>query len=133
MRLTRDEYAAWLGRYVSAWKSYDPKDIGELFSDEAAYSYQAGTKVVYGREAIAGSWLADRDPAGSWDAHYEPLAIDEEVHVAIGWTRYFDDAGATRDEYSNIFVCRFDGDRNCTEFTEWWMRPAKDDTGAGAE
>ena len=76
--------------------------------------------VVNGREAIVTAWLGE-DETGSWEAHYEPLAIEEAVHVAIGWSRYFDEAGAIRDEYRNIFVCRFDSDGRCTELREWWM------------
>jgi hypothetical protein len=122
MALTRDAFAAWLGRYVAAWRSYAPADIGDLFSEHAVYSYRAGTRVVEGRAAIVASWLADPDEPGSWDAHYEPLAIDREVHVAIGTSRYLDVEGAVRDEYSNIFVCRFDAEGRCSSFTEWWMR-----------
>lgn len=122
MRLTRDEFAAWLGRYLAAWRSTDPLAIGDLFSERAIYSYRAGTRVVEGRGAIVAAWLADPDEPGSWDAHYEPLAIEGEVHVAKGTTRYSDAEGAVREEFSNIFVCRFDADGRCATFTEWWMR-----------
>lgn len=125
MPLTRDQFGSWLGGYIEAWRSYDPDAIGALFAPDATYSYRAGSSVVRGREAIVASWLEDPDPADTWDAHYEPLAIDQEVHVAIGWSRYFDADGAVRDEYSNIFVCRFDSAGACVEFTEWWMRVPK--------
>ena len=121
MHLTRNDFAAWLGRYIAAWRSRDPAAIGELFGADASYSYRGGRAVVSGREAIVQSWLEDED-SGSWEAHYEPLAVEEEVHVAIGWTRYLDDAGSVRDEYSNIFVCRFDDAGRCSEFSEWFMR-----------
>ena len=120
MQLSRNEYGAWLGRYVAAWKSYDADAIGELFSADAVYNFRAGTHVVTGHEAIVEAWLTDRDEPGTWAAHYEPLAVDEEVHVGIGWTRYLD-GEEVRDEYSNVFVCRFDEAGHCSEFTEWWM------------
>lgn len=120
MQLTRDDFAAWLERYVEAWRSRDPQAIGDLFSVDASYSYRAGINVVNGRDAIVASWLEDEDRA--WEARYEPLAIEGEVHVALGWTRYRDERGEIRDEYSNIFVCRFDDTARCSEFTEWWMR-----------
>lgn len=129
MTLTRDAFAGWLGRYVAAWRSYEPADIGDLFSERATYSYRAGTRVVEGRAAIVASWLADPDPVGSWEARYEPLAIDGEVHVATGTSRYLDDAGSLRDEYSNVFVCRFDAEGRCMSFTEWWMR-TREEAGA---
>ena len=28
MHLTRDQFAAWLGRYIEAWRSNDPAQIG---------------------------------------------------------------------------------------------------------
>lgn len=121
MHLTRDEFAAWLGCYVEAWRSNDPQDIGALFSEGCSYSYRGGHTVVAGREAIVKAWL-DEEEQGSWKAAYEPLAIEDLVHVSIGWTRYFDESGMPRDEYSNIFVCRFDADGACSEFSEWWMR-----------
>ena len=128
MHLTRDGFAAWLGRYVGAWRSRDAGAIGGLFSSDASYSYRAGAAVVNGREAIVGAWLAEEDE-GTWEAHYEPLAVEAEVHVAIGWTRYYREDGSLRDEYSNIFVCRFDDAGQCTELTEWWMRTGPEPEG----
>jgi hypothetical protein len=46
------------------------------------------------------SWLADRDEPGSWKADYEILA--------------------------NVFVCRFDADGRCREYTEYYMRRRPD-------
>ena len=40
--MTRDEFAGWLDRYIAAWKSYDPDAIGDLFSEDAFYSYRGG-------------------------------------------------------------------------------------------
>lgn len=125
MHLSRDEFGAWLVRYVAAWRSGDAVEIGELFSPDAVYNFRAGVSVVRGRDAIVAAWLGE-DEAAPWDAHYEPLAIEREVHVSIGWSRYFDDAGEIRDEYSNIFLCRFDDAGRCREFTEWWMRAPKE-------
>ena len=122
MHLSRDQFAAWLSRYVEAWRSRDPEPIGSLFSEECSYSLDGGHTAVVGREAIVKAWL-DEDEPGTWDAAYEPLAIEDEVHVSIGWTRYADEAGALRDEYSNVFLCRFDAAGQCTQFSEWWMRP----------
>ena len=121
MHLTREQFAAWLGRYVEAWRVGDADLIGALFSLDCAYSYRGGHTVVTGRTAIVQAWL-DEEETGSWEAAYEPLAIEERVHVAIGTTRYFDDGGLPRDTFSNIFVCRFDEAGQCTEFSEWWMR-----------
>ena len=65
----------WLERYVEAWRSYDPSDIGDLFAVDAVYRYHAwdeGDEVDRGREAIVASWLEDKDDRDSWSASYEP-------------------------------------------------------------
>jgi hypothetical protein len=121
MQLSRDDFAAWLARYIAAWRSDDPDTIGELFSDDVAYSFYGGKSYVVGRDAVVQRWLEKADD-NAWEAHYEPLAIDVEVHVAIGWTRYFAEDGTMREEYSNIFVCRFDQAGRCAHFTEWWAQ-----------
>jgi hypothetical protein len=122
MSLTRDAFAAWLAAYIGAWRSNDAADIGRLFSADVTYSYRAGTEVLHGRDAVVASWLEDPDEPASWEAHYEPLAIDGDVHVARGWSRYLQPDGSLREEFSNIFLCRFDDAGSCSEFTEWWMR-----------
>lgn len=121
MPLSRDDFAAWLGRYVATWRSRDPQAIGDLFGADARYSFRAGTEVAEGRAAIVRAWQA-HDSDDPWEAEYAPLAIDGEIHVARGWTRYLRQDGSLGHEYSNIFVCRFDAEGRCAEFTEWWMR-----------
>jgi SnoaL-like domain len=109
-------FQAWLDRYIAAWRSTDAADIGELFSADARYFYGPFRDPVVGRDAIVADWTGEPDAPGSWEAEYRPLAIDGEVAVAIGESRYAD--GRT---FSNIFVCRFDGDGRCSEFREWFM------------
>lgn len=73
------------------------------------------------------SWLEDRDDSGTYDAHYETIAVDGDVAVANGRSRYVEADGATlTSEYDNIFVLRFDGDGRCVEFREWFMERPKD-------
>jgi len=112
----------WLDRYVAAWRSGDPGDIGALFSAGALYFYGPFRDAVVGRDAIVKDWTDNPDAPGSWAAEYRPLAVDGDVAVATGESRYTD--GKT---YSNIFVCRFDGDGRCTEFREWFMKQPRAD------
>src|SRR5687767_10257022 len=120
--MDRSAFQDWLDRYVAAWKSYDAGQIGDLFSENAEYRYHPQDEPVVGRDAIVASWLEDRDETGTYDAHYEPLAIDGDVHVATGTSSYFDADGEVRDEYANVYVCRFDGEGRCSSFTEYWIR-----------
>lgn len=120
--MDRQAFQGWLDRYVEAWKTYDPQLIGDLFSEDANYRGHPQDKGERGRDEIVAAWLTDTDAPGTYDAHYEPLAIDGDVHVAEGWSRYFNADGSTRDEYMNIYVCRFDDDGRCTSFTEYWIQ-----------
>jgi ketosteroid isomerase-like protein len=116
----------WLDRYVEAWRTYDPAAIGELFSEDAEYRYHpwdSGEQVVVGREAIVASWLDERDEPGSWTATYLPWLVAGDAAVAVGVSRYRGaDRGAVEREYHNVFLCRFDADGRCREFTEHFMR-----------
>ena len=84
--MTREDVAAWLDRYVAAWQSYDRDAIGDLFSEDAQYRYHPYDEPVVGRGAIVDSWLEeDRvDEPGSFEARYEPYAVDGDRAVVTG-------------------------------------------------
>lgn len=115
----------WLDDYVVAWKSYDEAAIGALFSEDASYRYHPwddAADTVNGREAIVAAWLGERDDPGSWTAEYHPWAIDGDRAVAVGVSRYLDADGGVEREYHNVFLCRFDAEGRCREFTEVFIR-----------
>jgi hypothetical protein len=131
--MDRASVESWLSRYVEAWKSYDRQAIGDLFSADAVYRfhpYDGGGDVLHGREAIVRSWLepdgdqSGRDEPGTYDAQYEPYAVDGERAVAVGRSSYWtDDTRSTLERvYDNVFLLRFDGDGRCVEFTELFMK-----------
>lgn len=82
----------------------------------SAPTLATSTDGLSGPAAIADGWLSEPDAPGSWEAEYHPLAIDGDIAVATGESRYTN--GRT---YSNIFVCTFDADGRCREFREWFM------------
>jgi len=122
---------AWLDRYLAAWKSYDPEDIADLFSDDVRYRYYPHAAWIVGRDAVVASWLAEdtdtqgstRDEPGTYDAAYAPVAVDGEVVVATGSSTYTDvpDGAVTR-VFDNCFVMRFDEEGRCREFTEYYTK-----------
>jgi ketosteroid isomerase-like protein len=121
MHLTRDQFADWLDRYIAAWRGGDAAEIGDLFSEDVVYSQNGGQTSIAGREAVVKDWLeASYEPDAAWEASYEPLAIEEQLYVGVGSTRYFRENGV-REDFSNIFVCRFDDDGRCRDLREWWM------------
>jgi hypothetical protein len=126
--MDRTAFQRWLDQYVAAWRSNDRKSIESLFSDDARYYYGPYAEPVTGRAAIADSWLEEPDEPDSWSASYAPLAIDGDVFVATGESRYLQpDRSTERTAYSNVYVCRFDAEGRCTEFREWFMeRPRPD-------
>ena len=117
--------AAWLDGYSQAWGTYDPTQIGVLFSEDAEYHYDPFHEPVRGREAIVADWLKDRDEAGTYEGRYRPVLVAGDQAVARGYSRYFDTNGAVRDEYDNLFLLRFDADGRCAEYREWYMRKPK--------
>ena len=115
---------AWLDRYVEAWRANDRGAIEALFSEDAVYGYRpwdSDAHTVRGREAIVNSWLDQPDDPGTWDARYEPFAVEGDRAVALGWSRY----AATGDDperlYHNAYVLRFAADGRCAEFHEFYM------------
>jgi SnoaL-like domain len=118
-------FQRWLDSYIEAWRTYDDGAIADLFSEHARYRYHPwdeGDEVVEGRAAIVANWLEDRDEPGTWTAEYRPWAIDGDRAVAAGVSRYLAADGVTVErEYHNVFLCRFDDEGLCSEFTELFM------------
>lgn len=121
--IDRTAVAAWLERYIHAWKTYDPGEIGSLFAEDVSYHFSPYSQPVIGREAVVASWLENQDAPGTWEAHYEPVAVDGNTAVATGYSRYFEADGKTfRAEWSNLYVIRFNDHGECVEFSEWYMK-----------
>ncbi len=132
----------WLERYVAAWELYDRDLIEALFSEDVVYRYHPYDQPLVGRRAVVESWLgegdhenaSERDEPGTFEASYEPVAIDGDTVVATGRSSYRGAPELTPEElnenraggeiervYFNCFVIRFDAEGRCSEFTEWLM------------
>jgi len=121
----------WLDRYVAAWVSYDPKAIGDLFTDDVSYRYHPSDEPTVGRDAVVASWLGEttaqevstRDAPGTYEAAYAPVAIEDDVVVAIGTSTYYTAPGGPVDAtYDNCFLMRFDESGRCSDFTEYYVK-----------
>ena len=123
--MDRKSLQLWLDKYVEAWRTYDPAHIGDLFSEDALYFYSPWDEdnPVRGRDAIVGAWRKEPDSSGLWEARYLPIAIEGNVGIAQGRTRYFRADGTVNREFQNIFVLHFDDAGRCERFTEWFMQP----------
>ena len=121
--MDRRGFQHWLDGYVEAWKTYDREKIRALFSDDAVYRYSPEeAEGTIGRDAIADDWLSNKDEPNTYEAIYAPLAIEGDTFVANGITRYFKPDGSQRDQYYNVYICRFNDAGECTDFTEYWMQ-----------
>jgi ketosteroid isomerase-like protein len=121
--LTKEIVAAWLASYAQAWETYDPDAIGDLFTEDATYAYHPFEEPVRGRLAIVASWLESKDVPGTYEGHYEPVAIQGDLAVANGRSRYFTDASKAKlaREYDNLFLIRFDDHGRCRSIRERYM------------
>lgn len=115
------DLASWVDRYVHAWKTNDPEEIGQLFSESARYFTAPYRKPWAGRDAIVKGWLDRKDDQGTWKFRYEILAATETLGFVRGWTTYL---GNEPNEYSNLWLVSLDTQGRCSEFTEWWMEHA---------
>ncbi len=127
--IDKTSVTAWLQAYVQAWKSYDEKAIGELFNEDAIYSYHPYREPIRGRNAIVDFWIKDRDEQGTYNGHYELVVIEGNRAITHGKSLYFEQDGKTlKTEFDNIFVLRFDEQRSCIEYSEWYIERPKKDT-----
>ena len=90
------------------------------------YYYTPYADPLIGREAVVKSWLDNQDAPNTWEAHYEPMAVDGETVIANGFSRYFEDDGTFHAEWDNIFLLRFNDQGECTEFCDWYMKKPAD-------
>lgn len=113
---------SWIQRYLVAWESNRPDDIGDLFSDNATYytaPYRAGWQ---GRQAIIDGWLGRKDDSGTWHFEYEVLAEQHGLGVVQAITTY---ASLGR-RYSNLWLIWPNPESRCYKFVEYFM-PHQDD------
>jgi hypothetical protein len=116
-------FQRWLDAYVEAWRTYEVDAIGELFGQDVEYRYHPWDEPVRGRAAIVEDWLEDRDEPDSWRAEYRPWLVAGNDAVAVGVSRYLGpDRETVEREYHNVFLCRFDAEGRCREFTELFLK-----------
>jgi hypothetical protein len=122
--MDRTDVQRWLDDYVAAWRANDAAPITRLFAEDAIYNYHpyADEEAIRGRDAIVTAWLAEPDPPDSWEAQYEPFAVDGDRAVAVGWSRYFATVEHPERLFHNCFLLRFDAEGRCTEFVEFYMQ-----------
>jgi nuclear transport factor 2 (NTF2) superfamily protein len=113
--ITLAHVQSWLDRYVAAWKSNDPDQIGALFTEDVVYRFRPFESAVVGRGAVVAAWTESPDEPDTWTAAYRAWAVTEDRAAATGETRYTDGS-----HFHNVFLLRFRGEE-CSEYTEWFV------------
>ena len=108
----------WVERYVRAWNSNDPEDIGALFAEDGRYRTEPYAEPWQGREEIVREWLGIKDEPGQTEFTYGVIATEGELGIVKGETIYKEPRG----RYSNLWEIRLDAEGRCTEYVEWWMK-----------
>lgn len=123
--MTKSDLQSWLDRYILAWRSNTTTAIEELFTDDATYRfhpYDEGDETVVGRDRIVAAWLEEPDDPGAWEATYQAWAVDGDLGVGVGTSRYLAMADKPERTYFNCFLMKFADDGRCSEFTEYYVR-----------
>lgn len=122
--MTHADVQAWLDRYIAAWRSNDADLIAALFTEDAVYRYNPyrDDLALRGQAAIVAGWLEEDDDPDSWEARYEPYAVEGDRAVATGWSRYEASGDEPERTFHNVFLLRFAADGRCREFTELFMQ-----------
>ena len=111
--------AEWMHGYLRAWDSNDPGDIELLFAGDATLRWAPFEEQYRGHDAILAAWLSRRDEPGEWQFEWRPVAIDGDLAIIEGVTRYRDGR-----VYSNLWLIRLGPDGRCRSFVEWYMNHA---------
>lgn len=121
MQLTREAATAWLVAYHRAWASDDPDDIRALFTDDAMYSTGPFDEPWHGIETIVRNWIERGDSSLNVDGDLQVVAVDDDLAVIEGRTRYHDNRAGPNTEYANVWFVRLDDDGRAREFREIWV------------
>lgn len=122
--MNRSDVQDWLDRYVDAWRANERGPIEALFTEDVVYRFRPyeSHPAARGIDAVVEAWLGDtRDEPGTWEARYQPFAVDGDRAVATGFSRYLATAEEPARTYHNVFLMRFASDGRCAEFTELYM------------
>ena len=112
----------WLDAYIAAWRSYDRDAITALFSPDVDYRPNPYAKPLRGPQAVAQAWIEENDPPDTWSADYRAVAVNGDLGVGRGVTRYRARDGRPEREYANVFLVRFDPEGRCREYVEWFVK-----------
>ena len=123
--MTRTDLEEWLERYRSAWKTDDPQQIGDLFTEDAVYAPRPFGEPWKGRDEIVTKWIELGDSGTSWQFESEVIVVEGDTGVVRGLTTYPAHDNEPEAVYSNIWVVKLASDGRARSFGEWWVELPK--------
>jgi SnoaL-like domain len=118
-----EQVSGWVAAYERAWRSPGTGALAGIFTADASYRQGPYDEPVTGLPAIADMWEAERDgPAEVFRMTSDVVAADGDTAVVRVEIRYGD---PVRQEYRDLWVLRFAGDRRCASFEEWPFWPGQ--------
>lgn len=112
--------ATWLDAYAAAWRAGDPKAAGDLFADDAAYTFDLFGPGLRGREQIVAHWTQAIAAQSELKLEFEP-ALSDGDRAAAAWRATFLRDGE-RVELAACLLLRFDADGRCCDLREYWRQ-----------
>jgi ketosteroid isomerase-like protein len=114
----------WTDRYERAWRANDAGQVAGLFTDDAVHRWhpwETPEQGARGRDDIVEQWLKDPDDPSSWTMEFEPVAVNGDLGVVRGITRYAAAEGKPARTFHNVFLVRLADDGRCSDFVEYYM------------
>ena len=129
--MDRAQFADWVARYESAWRSPGTEALAGLFTPDATYSTAPYETTHRGLEAIARMWEAERPAGEEFKISTEIVAVEGDTGVARIEVRYH---RPREQEYRDLWIVRLDDSGRCYHFEEWpfWPPGSRGTTAAGA-
>ncbi|MBA3432100.1 MAG: nuclear transport factor 2 family protein [Actinobacteria bacterium] len=115
--MDKSDFEQWADRYVVAWNTNQPDDIGRLFSTDALYLTGPFDEPWRGRRQIVEQWIERKDEPGNTEFDFDVIATEGDLGVVQGAAFYKEPPI----EYSNIWVIRLNQEGQATYYAEWWV------------
>jgi len=113
----------WIAGYEAAWRSPGTDMLAGLFAGDATYLHSPYAEPVVGLGRIGEMWEEDRQgPDEVFTMSTDIVALDGDVAVVRALVRYGD---PVRQEYTDLWIVRFDATGRCARFEEWPYWPKR--------
>lgn len=122
MSITREAFAAWMGKYGQAWEARDAKAAVELYAEKGTYQVTPFVDPMRGRQAILEYWTHVAQTEENIQFGYEILAVTPEHGIARWWASFVIVPQQLKTRLEGIFVIVLDDRGKCLQLREWWHK-----------